>query len=867
MKNVEDIYPLTPMQQSMLLHATVRPDFDTLHNQFAYSLQGELDSDAFRAAWMSVLQTHPALRTSFVWEGLPAAMQVVRQRVELRLDELDWRGQNAEQRSASRKAALAADRQSGFDLGQAPLMRLTLARESDAGWWLLWSSHHLVMDRWCTATVLEDLGRFYTEHRAGRGAAGRTGTARFGQYLQWIQAQDRERSESYWREALSGVDLAGRRVANGQGVEAAELSPSMSEACLDGAELRALRDTARACRVTPSVLAQAAWALVLHGRTNCPTVVYGATVSGRPPDLPNVERIVGSLVSNVPVRVDLDSELAVDEWLRQLQRAQQARQAHEYLATAEIQRCSGLPAAEPLFDSLFVWLAPLQWTSPQGLRMEPQGGSLETPWPVTVTAQDGSERLDLGVRSAQGGVDTAALLADWLLRIDQLSGAQGKRLGDLDGVQAAGDDPGAAHASNGHAPGLALRAPSSAGAGEGPAGREGEELQMVEDLLRAEVRSLLGHGSFTLDDSFFEIGGNSLLAAQLHVQIEGILARTVPILPMFQAGSLREMAAFLLRGDWPLRAGMVRPVRAHGSRTPLFCISSPEVNSIGYVLLARHLDPEQPVFLVQAPPSTDEVLRMAITEIPAFARRYFDALREAQPAGPYRLLGMCDGALIALEVAKLLRAEGEEVEYFGTLNSFSLNTLSQMNRVRRVEMRVRYYAERLSGLRAQPWSQRRQELGRVLRQRLPGGDRPSDQIQAPQAETPEPSELAGCSAEPQGPTAEVIHREWQDLDWPGKGPAIVPLDGKITVYRIRRQPYFRRRERALGWQRHARHVEVIDLVTEAQASPQRDPREWREAHLDILREPDVRMTAQAVQRSLDALEGERTANGDHHEPG
>ena len=94
MKNVEDIYPLSPMQEFMLLHSTRAGRTDVLFNQFCYQIDGDLAADAFRCAWQTLLDRHPMLRSAFVWEQVKTPMQVVRQTLEIPFRELDWRSES-----------------------------------------------------------------------------------------------------------------------------------------------------------------------------------------------------------------------------------------------------------------------------------------------------------------------------------------------------------------------------------------------------------------------------------------------------------------------------------------------------------------------------------------------------------------------------------------------------------------------------------------------------------------------------------------------------------------------------------------------------------------------------------------------------
>ncbi|MEM9799198.1 MAG: condensation domain-containing protein [Planctomycetota bacterium] len=841
MKNVQDLYPLTPMQRVMLLHAAAGRGPDALHTQFCYEVRGDIDERAFRSAWQDVAERHDALRTAFLWEDVDDPLQVVRRRVEVPVDVLDWTPRDVDASSSAFEALRVEDETNRFDIERAPLMRVTLARVSNDRALLLWSSHHLVLDRWCSAVVLEDFARAY-DSRCGRPRPS-VGAPRgqFRDYVGWVLSRDRDRASDYWRDELHGIDGAGRTVLSPSGGRA-DRGSAIASVDLSSDLSSSVRAAARDARVTPSVILQAAWALVMNRRTRRQDVAFGMTVSGRPPELSGVDSIVGSFVTNVPMRVRIPASGTVGAWLEEVHKSQRRRSPHEFLSAAEIHAASGLDDAESLFDSLLVWLAPMAWEPPTGLRLSPLPGHVTTAWPVTVSVTERSDGISIAVESADGSESAHELLDDLQGALVAIATHRSEDMGEIDGLAL---DPSDRSTVNGTRSRTARVGATCASSGRG---REGEELEMIENIVMAECRSVLGLDRVQSSDGFFEMGGNSLSAARMHARLERALGRSIPILSLFREPTLGDMARSLAGRELPVTNEMARSIQPRGSRTPLICLSSPEVNSIGYALLSKHLSDDQPVYLVQSPPISDEVVRMAITQIPEFGARYAEAVREIQPEGPYRLLGMCDGALVGIEVAKLLEERGDEVEFFGVLNSHSLNTLSWRNRLHRVEFRLGYYRRRLGALRRlgprggteeftrwarARWSRRRRPVANSGDSAPPGGNAPQ--------------QLSGY-------TRESIHREWQELDWPDRHLPERKFSGKVTVFRIRRQPYFRVRDEDLGWSRHADRVEVVHLETDAQLSGLRDRREWRESHLDILREPDVRRTAAALQRSLDRLE-------------
>src|SRR5438874_1094929 len=168
MRNVEDIYPLSPMQQGMLFHTLQAPKSGMYFEQLSGVLGGDLQVAGFEWAWQQVLKRHPSLRTTFLWEGLDEPLQVVRKRVELPWIQEDWRGLSLHEQQGRFEAFLEADLGRGFELGQAPLMRCALLRVTEANYYFVWSRHHLLLDGWSLPLVLKEVLAYYEAYCRGR---------------------------------------------------------------------------------------------------------------------------------------------------------------------------------------------------------------------------------------------------------------------------------------------------------------------------------------------------------------------------------------------------------------------------------------------------------------------------------------------------------------------------------------------------------------------------------------------------------------------------------------------------------------------------------------------------------------------------
>jgi amino acid adenylation domain-containing protein len=352
-KNVEDIYPLSPLQEGMLFHAVYSAGKGAYVEQWPLLLEGALDVDAFGRAFQRVVDRHAALRTAFVWENVPRPLQVVFRTAQVPVERLDWSDADDAAWRARLDAFAAEGRAAGFALGTPPLVRLTLVRLSGERHLLLFAFHHLLMDGWSAPLVFDEWWQAYDAVLRGQ-APHLPPAPRFRDYIGWLQAQDASAAEGFWRETLRGfaeptplpLDRGGADVAEEHAAESLRIGGAA------GARLLAL---ARELAVTPNTVVQGAWALLLARYAGRGDVVFGATVSGRPAGLPGVERMVGLFINTLPVRVRVDASRTVRGWLGELQQQQAEARQHEHARLLDVQGWSEAPREHPLFGSLVVF--------------------------------------------------------------------------------------------------------------------------------------------------------------------------------------------------------------------------------------------------------------------------------------------------------------------------------------------------------------------------------------------------------------------------------------------------------------------------------------------------------------------------------
>ena len=167
MKNVEDIYPLSPMQQGMLFHTVYGSTPGVYLEQFNCILRGDLDLARFKRAWEKIVERYPVLRSAFVWKGLEEPLQVVRQQVSLPWYEADWSEVSPDEQRERLAVYLQHDRTRGFESNKAPLIRVAVIRLSDDAHQMVLTFDHLLLDGWSLSLVLKEVFVLYRAYGDG----------------------------------------------------------------------------------------------------------------------------------------------------------------------------------------------------------------------------------------------------------------------------------------------------------------------------------------------------------------------------------------------------------------------------------------------------------------------------------------------------------------------------------------------------------------------------------------------------------------------------------------------------------------------------------------------------------------------------
>ncbi|MBC2876624.1 MULTISPECIES: non-ribosomal peptide synthetase [Streptomyces] len=432
----EDVWPLSPLQDGLLFHALYETGADGLYTSLTgLELTGPLDEAALRRAVDAVTNRHPALRAAFDHTVADRPVQTVAARVTVPWTVHDLTNAPAD----AVEAVETAEATTPFDPARPPLLRCALLRLGPERHRLVLTRHHLVMDGWSTPVLLREVIAAYA---AGGDASALPSAASYAGHLAWLARQDAAAHTAAWRTALDGLTaptLLADTLADGD--PAAGATAGEVDLPLPAGTVAALTTLARDHGLTLNTLVQGAWAVLLGRLTGRTDVVFGATVSGRPADIPGVESIVGLFSNTIPVRFTVDEDETVAAALARLQDHQSRLLDHQYAGLADIQAQAGLGT---LFDTLLVFenypvdadelTAPDPSGRPGHLRVTGIGHRGATHYPLSVLVLPGdAPRITVEYRPDTFTAARAADLGARLLRLlDAMAARPDAPIGSLD---------------------------------------------------------------------------------------------------------------------------------------------------------------------------------------------------------------------------------------------------------------------------------------------------------------------------------------------------------------------------------------------------------------------------------------------------
>ncbi len=518
---VADILPLTPLQKGLLYHASIAHSCgdDVYAVQLDVTLSGRLDQHRLRDAVQMVVSRHPNLAARFCQhfddpvQIIPTDPAVPWRYVELDSGAVDF-DEQIQQVCAAERAAVC-------DLAGQPAFRAALIRAGHDQHRFVLTNHHIVLDGWSLPIVLQELFASYYGQRLPAAVP-------YRRFVSWLAGRDREAARAAWREVLAGFTtptLVGPpdRLGHGRRAAASFRVPEQTT--------RAVNELARTSHTTVNTVLQAAFAQLLMALTGQHDVAFGSVVSGRPAEVPGADSMVGLLINTVPVRATITAETTTTDLLDQLQSAHNHTLEHQHLALSDIHRIAG---HHQLFDTVFVYenypTDTAALSGADGLAITEIANRDYYHYPFTIQAVPGAE-LDLHVQYRTDVFDAAGI-ETLMERFKRLLVAMtidpARPLSSMDVLD--GDErppaPTVISAPENHCAPVSYRAPAT----------------LVEQTLAGIYARLLNKDPVGINDSFFDLGGDSLSAMQAINAINTALDTQLTLPTLINAPSVKKLS-------------------------------------------------------------------------------------------------------------------------------------------------------------------------------------------------------------------------------------------------------------------------------------------------------------------------------------
>jgi amino acid adenylation domain-containing protein/non-ribosomal peptide synthase protein (TIGR01720 family) len=387
-------FALSPMQQGMLFHYLKEPHSGVDIEQIVVHLPEKIDARRLEMAWQWLVRRHDVLRTKFIWEGNETQQEILPE-VAVPFVVHENRGLSKKDQRERLNEFLQADRVRGFDLSEAPMLRLTLFQWDDESFSLVWTFHHALLDGRSYPVLLREVFEAYAELKTGA-ISERPEPFPYRRYIEWLQEENFDAAEAFWKKHLAGFTAATPLVVDRQSAPDAE-AYQQGEAWeqIDASVTAALRKLAGTYDLTLNSVVMGAWTILLHKYSREEDIVFAATRAARKSSVPNADETIGLFINTVPVRFQIKDDDAVISVFKNVRKLWLEMRPYEHTPLARVKAASQVPPSQPLFETLFVFENYRLDTMMRALGGEWAKRQVElhelTNFPITLAAYDGKE--------------------------------------------------------------------------------------------------------------------------------------------------------------------------------------------------------------------------------------------------------------------------------------------------------------------------------------------------------------------------------------------------------------------------------------------------------------------------------------------
>lgn len=647
---IEAIYPLTSMQQGLLFHHLMEGE-DQGFLTVQCTIEGNLDVAVFKEAWKAVTLRHEVMRTSVHWKKVERPVRVVRPEKDIQWLFYNWSDTPLEEQKIRLENFKKERKKSGVVFEENPLSNISLIQTAATSYYFVWDCHHLLLDGWSSTIILKDAFAFYASLKTDSHSHLAT-IPSYKSYTSWLKNRSLEEASTFWSKTFEGFKKAS--LFQNQAIQTHHTPRAYKDQF--SVELSEdLKDLAKYHRVTLNSLFQGIWSLVIHQYFGKNDITFGTTVSGRSIPFPNIELMAGMFANVLPVRSHFDTSDTFQSSVRVLQSQQQEARNYEYCKTDQIVSWANLPENAPLFDSLFVFENfPWEDISSGDIQVNGFESGITTTYPLTVIFKI-EECIKYDLLANTEIIPTA--IVDWFLKIIPLVATSLLSHKETTITEISQSIP---------------EVPS-------PLSRKRtlEDLILQEDLINKEAayeapknqielalveiwEQLFGLSYISTTDSFFHLGGKSLLSVKMFTLIEEKLGVKLPPTTLLESPTIEALSEVIGSKNEAetITWKYLVPIKTKGTKSPLFCIHAGGGHVFFYKSLADAIDVDRPVYALQPVGIFGEDNRHQ--SIKEMAKDYADEINMVQPEGVLNITVYCFSTAVGIEMASYLKSKGRK---------------------------------------------------------------------------------------------------------------------------------------------------------------------------------------------------------------
>lgn len=648
---IEAIYPLTAMQQGLLFHH-LTPGEDQGFLMVQCKIKGNLDKLLLEKAWNMATQRHETMRTSVHWKKVEKPLLLVQPKKDIICTFLDWSSKNTTEQDILLEQYKKERKEIGVNFEKNPLSKISIIKKTEYCYYFLWECHHLLLDGWSSTIILKDAFAYYNNLSTGK-TVELAAIPSYKSYRNWLQNIPLEDAKNFWKKTFKNhtkSTLFQENSLANQGTPPSKFSNQFSiETSND------LKNLAKYYKITLNTLFQGIWSLLLAKCFETKDVTFGTTVSGRSVPFPNIELMSGMFANVLPCRTVLQASKSFQENLKVLQSQQQASRNYEYCKLDEIISWAALPQDKPLFDNLFVFENfPWETIKSGNIAVSDFESGITTTYPLTIIFKiEGAVYFDV---LANTNVLPIAVI-EWIkttlpqiakLLLDRKDVYIDDLLTELPNIS---EVLSRKHLQDNLEQQEAFEKKETTY----KAPKNQTELVLVEIW-----EKLFNLNYISITDSFFHLGGKSLLSVKMFAFIKEKLNVKLPPTTLLEYPTIQELANIIdsksdkKSVEWKYLV----PIKTKGNKSSLFCIHAGGGHVFFYKSLADAIDVERPVYALQPVGIFGEDNKHK--NIVEMARDYADEIRILQPEGTLNIVVYCFSTAVGLEMAAYLKTVGRK---------------------------------------------------------------------------------------------------------------------------------------------------------------------------------------------------------------